>query len=194
MFVLILLAGSLVIIYFLAVRIVMLYSQCTEEEAKKKLASWWRENVSGQPQDTYELSSDNNYRRDVNSAVEGIVGEARYNDLCELDKWSSTLAFDDRHSGYSTVNVTVNSSDKNEEKRLQGILESVTRRYVLNYGDPANAKVLSVWSRNKFLRLPMLIIMYSRNEKEKKMLDRIEQAHLNKLARRCAVRRGNFRV
>lgn len=192
MFALILLAGSLVIIYFLAVRILMLYSQCTEEEAKKMITSWWRENASGQPQDAYELSSDNNYRRDVNSAVEGIIGEARYNDLCELDKWSSTLAFDDRHSGYSTVNITANSSDKNEEKRLQRILESITSRYILNYGDPANAKVLSIWSKNPTLQLPMLIIMYSRNEKEKEMLDRIEQSNINKIARKSVARRGKF--
>lgn len=194
MFVLILLAGSLVIIYFLAVRILMLYSQCTEEKAKEMIADWWRENASGQPQDAYELSGDCNYRDAVNSIVEDMLDEARYDMLCKLDEHSGTLEFVDQHTGFPTVHITVNPRDKTEAKRLRTRLESITAQYAMNYGDPASVKVLSRWSKNRVLCLPKLVIAYSRNGKEKAMLDRIEQAHLNKLARRCAVRRGNFRV
>jgi hypothetical protein len=197
MFAFVLLAGFLVIIYclaILAIKILMLCNNCAEEDAKKMIADWWQGNVSGQPKIAYELSNDNNYSREVYSSVEGIIGEARYNELCKLDEWSRALVFNDRHSGYPTVQITVNSSDKSEARRLQRILESITRRHILSYGDPANAKVLSFWSKDRVLCLPMLIIAYSRNGEEKAMLDRIEQDRLNELARRCAVRQGNFRV
>lgn len=197
MFAFILLAGFLMIIYFIAVlvvKILMLCNNCTEEDAKKMFASWWRENASGQPQNDYELSGDCNYRDAVNSTVEDMLDEARYDILCRLDKHSSTLEFVDHHAGFPTVHITVNPRDKTEAKRLQTRLESITAQCAMNYGDPASVKVLSRWSKNRALRLPKLVIAYSRNGKEKAMLDRIEQARLNKLARRCAVRRGNFRV
>lgn len=184
------LAGICVITYFLILGVVMLYRQCPVKKAQEIIASWWQENSSGLPQNDYELSRDCNYDCEVNSTVEGILGETRYNELCKLAKYSSALEFIDGHAGYPTVRITVNCSDKIEEKRLQMILESKTREYVLNYGNPANAKVLSIWSKHPILHLPMLIIMYSRNEKEKRMLDEIEQSYINRIARKCAVRRG----
>lgn len=193
MFALIQLVGFLVIIYLLAVRILMLCNKCSEKEAKEMIADWWQENTSGQPKNDYELSRDCNYDYDINSTVKDILGEARYDELCKLARHSSALVFNDTHAGFPTVKITANCNDKNEEKRLQRILESKTRQYILSYGDPANAKVLSIWSENQTLQLPMLIIMYSRNKKEKEMLDRIEQSDINKITRRSVVRRGAFR-
>lgn len=183
------LAGMCVITYFLILGVVMLFTQCSVAEAQKMIVSWLQENMSGLPKKDYELSRDCNYDREVNSAVEGILGETRYNELCKLATHSSALEFIDNHAGYPTVQITVNCSDRIEARRLQTILESKTRLYVLNYGDPANAKVLSIWSKNPILHLPMLIIMYSRNEKEKGMLDAIAQSHIKKIARKCVARR-----
>lgn len=183
------LAGICVITYFLILGVVMLFTQCSIAEAQEMIASWIQENVSGVPKINYELSRDYNYEREVNSIVEDIIGETRYEELCKLANHSSALKFIDSHAGYPTVQITVNCSDKIEARRLQTILESKTRLYVLNYEDPANAKVLSSWSKNPILHLPMLIIMYSRNEKEKGMLDAIQQSYINKIARKCVARR-----
>lgn len=183
------LAGICVITYFLILGVVMLFTQCSVEKAQEIIALWIQENVSGVPRINYELSGDCNYVREVNSIVEEILGEARYDELCKLSNHSSALEFVDNHAGYPTVQITVNSSDKIEDKRLQMMVERKTREYVLNYKNPANAKVLSIWSKHPVLHLPMLIVMYSRNEKEKRMLDEIEQSYINRIARKCAVRR-----
>ncbi|MDE6993565.1 MAG: hypothetical protein K2P41_03935 [Lachnospiraceae bacterium] len=202
MFAFILLAGILVIIYFLVllvVKILMLCNNCSEEDAKKMFASWWQENTSGQSKAAadlqkagYELSGDWNYRSAVNSEVEKILGASRYDELCKLDEYSNTLQFIDNHSGYPTVQVTVNCNDKIEGNRLRRILENTTRQYILNYGDSANAKVLSYWSKNLTLHLPMIVIMYSRDAKEKQMLDRVHQSYIHKIARTCATRQRTF--
>ena len=131
------------------------------------IADWWQGNVSGQPKIAYELSNDNNYSREVYSSVEGIIGEARYNELCKLDEWSRALVFNDRHSGYPTVQITVNSSDKSEARRLQRILESITRRHILSYGDPANAKFCPSGQRIESYACPCSLLRTPGMEKKR---------------------------
>ena len=193
MFALFQLAGIFLIAYVLLVVIVNAIKKCSFEEAREAVASWWQENASGVPQSQYELSKDRNYEFAVNSTVENVMGETRYNELCKLARHSSALVFNDTHAGFPTVQITVNSNSRSEERRLQNILEKLTRDYVQNYRDSANVKVLSRWSKNPTLLLPMLVIMYSRNKHEKGMLDRIEQSDINKIVRRSVVRRGAFR-
>ncbi len=193
MFALFQLAGIFLIAYVLLVVIVKAIKKCSFEEAREAVASWWQENASGVPQSQYELSKDRNYEFAVNSTVENVMGETRYNELCKLARHSSALVFNDTHAGFPTVQITVNSNSRSEERRLQNILEKLTRDYVQNYRDSANVKVLSRWSKNPTLLLPMLVIMYSRNKHEKGMLDRIEQSDINKIVRRSVVRRGAFR-
>lgn len=165
------LVGLFVIIYCVIVGMVMLITKCSVEDARKKISSFFREN-------DYELSRDGNYKQSVNDIVKDILGKSRYEELCNLDKYSMTLQFLDNHDGLPCVQITLNSNDENEKKRLEAILESTTRKYLLNY-KVSFTKLLSEWSYNEILRLPMLRIMYSRNEKEFQMLENSENSQAN---------------
>lgn len=175
MFAIIQLAGMCVITYFLILGVVMLFTQCSVKEAQKKIALWWQENASGLPKSNYELSRDFNYSQEVNSLVEDALGETRYHELCKLNRHCLTLDFCDNHDGLPSVQITLNCNDEDERHRLEAMLEEKTAQYLSNYGAPIDLGVLSYWSQNRVLRLPMLVIMYSRNEKEKEMLDAKER-------------------
>lgn len=165
------LVGLFVIIYCVIVGLIILITKCSIEDARKKISSFFREN-------DYELSRDGNYKRSVNDIVKDILGKSRYEELCDFDKHSTTLQFQDNHDGLPCVQITLNSNDENEKKRLEAILESTTRQYLLNY-KVSHTKLLSEWSYNEILRLPMLVIMYSRNEKECQMLESCENSQAN---------------
>ena len=93
-----------------------------------------------------------------------------------------TLQFLDNNDGLPCVQITLNCNDENEKKRLESILESITRQYLLNYKESSQTRLLLEWSQNEILQLPMLIIMYSRNEKERKMLGVSEKSRVNKIS------------
>lgn len=153
----------------------MLITKCSVEDARKKISSFFREN-------DYELSRDGNYKQSVNDIVKDILGKSRYEELCNLDKYNMTLQFLDNNDGLPCVQITLNCNDENEKKRLESILESITRQYLLNYKESSQTRLLLEWSQNEILQLPMLIIMYSRNEKERKMLGVSEKSRVNKIS------------
>ncbi len=169
------LVGLFVIIYCVIVGLVMLITKCSVEDARKKISSFFREN-------DYELSRDGNYKQSVNDIVKDILGKSRYEELCNLDKYNMTLQFLDNNDGLPCVQITLNCNDENEKKRLESILESITRQYLLNYKESSQTRLLLEWSQNEILQLPMLIIMYSRNEKERKMLGVSEKSRVNKIS------------
>lgn len=169
------LVGLFVIIYCVIVGLVMLITKCSVEDARKKISSFFREN-------DYELSRDGNYKQSVNDIVKDILGKSRYEELCNLDKYNMTLQFLDNNDGLPCVQITLNCNDENEKKRLESILESITRQYLLNYKESSQTRLLLEWSQNEILQLPMLIIMYSRNEKERKMLGISEKSRVNKIS------------
>jgi len=174
------LAGICVIAYFLILGVVMLFTQCSVEKARKMIASWWQENTSGSQTNDYELSRNYNYIIEVNHLIVDALGEARYQELCKLNKYSPIIYFLDNHDGLPTVQITLNCTDENERNRLEAMLEDKTEEYLSNYQDSTNVGAFSYWTQNRILHLPMLIIMYSRNDKERKMLAAKEQHRIRK--------------
>lgn len=153
----------------------MLFTKSSVDEARKKISSFFRD-------DEYELSQDSNYQQDVNNIVKDILGQTRYEELCNLNKYSLTLQFLDNHDGLPCVQITLNTNDENEKKRLEAVLESTTRQYLLNYKGVSYTKLLLEWSYNEILRLPILKIMYSRNENECKILENVENSQVDKVS------------
>lgn len=80
------LVGLVVMIYWGLVGMVMLITKCSVEDARKKISSFFKEN-------DYELSRDGNYKQSVNNIVKDVLGKVRYEELCDLDKYSMTLQF-----------------------------------------------------------------------------------------------------
>lgn len=175
MLVIIQIAGICVIIYFLLIGIIMLYTESSIEDARKMISSCLLKNG-------YKLSRDLNYIQVINKIIKDILGESRYEELCNLNTYSSIIQFCDSHDGLPSVKITLNCNEENEKKRLETILDGMTKQYLQNYGDLANVKLLLNWSQNETLKLPMLNIIYSRNEKERKMLDAFKQSQIGKIS------------
>lgn len=167
--------GVGVMAYLAIVGLIMLFAKCSFEDAREMVASFFKENE-------YELSRDFNYKQSINEIVKDILGETRYGELCKLDKYSNTLLFCDNHNGLPSVKITLNINDDNEKKRLETVIEEITRKYLLNYGESPYVKILLEWSHNAVLDLPMLVLLYSRNKKEWAILDAFEEANVKKIA------------
>lgn len=138
------------------------------KEAICEIASLLKENG-------YELSADQNYCRECNQIVRDILGDKKYEDLCKLNPYSSTLFFADEHAGNPSVCITVNPANDSERLQLANILEAKTRVYLTNYKFSDQETYVS-WSENTNLGLPMLVIEYARNKKE---ADSIKQKNLD---------------
>lgn len=152
-----------IIIFFIAlpsvgyIGVTMYTTHCTLKEAIFSIASFLR-------QGEYELSADQNYCRECNQIIKDILGDKRYENLCTLNPYSSTLFFADAHAGNPSVCITVKPSDDSERLQLSNILEAKTRVYLTNYR--SDIETLVSWSENTSLGLPMLVIEYARNKKE----------------------------
>lgn len=167
--------GYGVMVYFSIVGLVMICTKCSFEDAREKVASFFKENE-------YELASDFNYKHSINEIAKDILGDARYDELCKLDKYSKTLLFCDNHNGLPSVKITLNFNDDSEKKRLETVIEEITRKYLLHYGKSPYVKLLLEWSHDAVLDLPRLVLLYSRNKKECTILDVFEEANVKKMA------------
>lgn len=176
------LVGLCVMAYIAVVAIIMAVMRCSADEAREKVAAFFRENGRV----PYELSRDANYLQALNDAVKTTLGEKRYEELCGLENYSSTIRFSDNHAGLPSVKITVTCADEMEKLRLKNILDSVTCQYLLNYDDRAHTRLFSEWAYNHALRLPMLNILYARNAKEYGMLSEMEQAAAGRTTARYA--------
>ena len=168
----ILFIGALVV-YGVTSAIVMTVCKCSFSDARTIIAGWFKGTRE------YEISRDMNYKRDVNTACEDVLGSERYKKLKDLDKYTSTLYFIES-SGYPSVYITLNPSDDNEKIQLQNILEENTRFYLCNY-EKEGMDLISEWGQNEILRLPMLIIGYSRNQKEAEAIRRKKESEAEKI-------------
>lgn len=167
-------------IYVAAIGVLKMVVKCSVKEAREIIANFIKKHFIGNNNTMeYELRNDENYRRDVNTTCKDLLGEKRYNDLIMLTKYSSTIEFEES-AGYPLVYITVNPIDENERIRIQNALLDTTKLYIENYGKNG-LEVTAEWGENRKIRLPMLIIGYSRNETETAAIRRKEQSLAEKV-------------
>lgn len=150
-------SSILFILILISILVFKKINNYTWKEAILQIVSFLKENG-------YELSADQNYCRECNQIIKDILGDKRYEDLCKLNPYISTLFFADAHAGNPSVCITVKPSDDSERLQLSNILEAKTRVYLTNYR--SDIETLVSWSENTSLGLPMLVIEYARNKKE----------------------------
>lgn len=167
------LAALILALYGMGILVVKIIYKCSVKEARQIIADMLTKKTE------YELRNDENYRRDINTTCKDLLGEKRYNDLSVLTKYSSTIEFEES-AGYPLVYITVNPIDENERIRIQNALLDTTKLYIENYGKNG-LEVTAEWGENRKIRLPMLIIGYSRNETETAAIRRKEQSLAEKV-------------
>lgn len=177
------LVGVLVTIYFLAVKIVMLWKQCPEEGAKEiiasgckkaapKIASWWQENASGLPPKAKESDSilDTGLIDAIWVAIQ-LVDEVLYKQLRDLAALGTTLFSADYHSGLPCIYISLLDTNDSEKQRLGTILAAVIQQRLTS--PEYDTRVLVDWTRRSDLDMPVLEIRYAKSEEQRKIMNNV---------------------
>ena len=159
--------------YIVVIALVMVVTKSNFQEAREIVARKLKNNSE------YMLKYDQNYIREIEAACEEILGEKRYKNLCSLSKYSRAIDFCES-KGYPSVHITVSPNDENEKTQIENILVQITSNYVCNYRNE-DYEVISEWSENRVLRLPVLIIGYSRNPKETEAIRRKKKSEIERV-------------
>lgn len=161
---------------FFAVRkLVMLWTGCTKDEATKQIQDF----VS--PKNVYHLSSDQMLVIDIWNAVNCIIGDTRYEELCKLSR-TAPLFNANFASGLPYIAITVNYANENEKQRLENILVGLVSKYLIIHG--FYNSVLSDWIENNYVKMPALMIRYAETTEQLKILNACLQVESAKIIKK----------
>jgi len=188
MLVIIQLVGFLVIIYFLAVRILMLYNKCSEEDAKKKIASWIQENVSGSQKIDKDSDSilDAGLIDEIWTRIRLVLGEAIYNQLLKLAGLGTVLFSENYHSGLPCILISLIYTNDSDKQRIQTALTDIIKERLVP--PEYDNRYLVDWRNRSDLDMAVLEIRYAKSEAQRQILDNvIERSRANIVARNAPV-------
>lgn len=165
------LAVVIVCTFCVTCKLVMLWTGSTKEEATKQIQAFISQ------KDVYHLATDQMLVTDIWNAINNIIGDTRYEELCRLSR-TSKLFETNFASGLPYVAVTVNYADENEKQRLENILRDIVSKYLSIHG-LCNG-VLSDWKENGYVKMPALMIRYAETEEQLKILNACLQEETSK--------------
>lgn len=161
---------------FCAIRkVVMLWTGSSKEEATKQIQAFISQ------KEVYHLATDQMLIAEIWSAVNDIIGDARYEELCKLSR-NSTMIHMNFASGLPYIAVTVNYADENEKKRLENILADLVSKYLGIHG--LSRDVLVDWKENGRVKMPALMIRYAETEEQLKILNACLQDESTKIIKK----------
>lgn len=174
------LVGVVVTIYFLSVRILMLYRRCSDEEAKEtiasclpKIASWFQENATGSRPTNKGNDSilDCGLIDEIWASIRLVLGESRYNQLLQLAETGTQLFSEGYHSGLHCIWLSLFHMNDSEKQRLATILtNAITQRLIPPEYD---TRVKVDWTRRNDLDMAVLEIRYAKSKEQRKLLDNV---------------------
>jgi len=154
---------AVIVCVFCATRkLVMLWTGSTKEEATKRIQDFISQ------KEVYHLATDQMLITDIWNAVNDIIGDVRYEELCKLARTSQLIDVNFA-SGLPYIAVTVKSADANEKCRLENILADLVKKYLGIHG--LCKDVLLDWKENKKIKMPVLMIRYAETEEQLKILN-----------------------
>lgn len=158
---LLLIAFILCAIYFIAVRAIMFLYGCSQEEAHQKIVSFF----SDKP--PYHITTDSWLINRIWMRIKGLIGDKRFSDLEQISMTAFLF-----HSGYMSglpyIAFTVMYDNENEKIRIEKSVRAELEQCLKIHNFPD--KVLTEWSENTLLQLPMLILRYAETESERKII------------------------
>lgn len=161
---------------FCAIRkVVMLWTGSSKEEATKQIQAF------ASQKEVYHLATDQMLNTDIWNAVNDIIGDMRYEELCRLSR-TSKLFDANFASGLPYLAVTVNYADENEKKRLENILADLVSKYLGIHG--LSRDVLVDWKENGRVKMPALMIRYAETEEQLKILNACLQDESTKIIKK----------
>lgn len=169
------LLGFGVFVYGIIIFIIIAIKNCNYNDAKKILVGFLKSSHD------YELSADRNYYFSLCHTIKEIIGDSRYEELVKLDSFIPLIQFFDTHAGVPSVEITLNFSDENEKLQIETILVSLTKQYLVNYGEPSGQEVAISWKKNLQVGFPTLVIFYARNALELKSIKKMKQEEVKNI-------------
>lgn len=169
------LVAVIVGIFFVVRKLVMLWTGSTKEEATKQIQAFVSQ------KEVYHLASDQMLVTDIWNAVNDIIGDTRYEELCRLSR-TSQLFKANFASGLPYVAITVNYENENEKQRLENILVGLVSKYLTIHG--LYNGVLSDWKENSYVKMPALMIRYAETEEQLKILNACLQEETAKIIKK----------
>ena len=169
-FINLLVLGVILIALFYAICfIIKLWTGCTTEEAANKIRNFFNGNIQ------YHLYDDPGFINDIWENVKRIIGDKsfEYHKRLSGTQLSFPLLTHGLRGGLSYVAVSVYYADQNEKQALESVIVNVVKRYLKRYG--YSPVVSTKWDTRYDFNMPMLIITYSRNEKERQALAKLIQ-------------------
>lgn len=161
-----------VAVFFATRKLVMMWTGSTKEEATKKIQAFISQ------KEVYHLATDQMLITDIENAINDIVGDARYEELCRLARTSQLICMN-YASGLPYIAVTVNYADENEKCRLENILADLASKYLGIHG--LCKDVLLDWKENGYVKMPALMIRYAETEEQLKILNACLQEETRKI-------------
>lgn len=153
-------------------KVVMLWTGSSKEEATKQIQAFVSQ------KEVYHLATDQMLITDIWNAVNDIVGDARYEELCRLARTAQLICMN-YASGLPYIAVTVNYADENEKCRLENILADLASKYLGIHG--LCKDVLLDWKENGYVKMPALMIRYAETEEQLKILNACLQEETRKI-------------
>ena len=155
-------AVVVVIAFFIVRKLVMLWTGSTKEEATKQIQAFVSQKES------YHIATDQMLITDLWNAVNDIIGDTRYEEICRLSR-TSQMFETSYASGLPYVAITVAYADENEKMRIEHVLSDIVSKYLSIHG-MCNG-VLSDWKENGKVKMPTLMIRYAETEEQLKILN-----------------------
>lgn len=152
--------------FYAACGLVMLWTGCNKETAKKSIQNW----IS--PKVTYVLANDPTFTQEVWTNVEKIIGTNRFADLVSLSETCIDYPFlvFGFNSNLPCVKITVIPADDSERIRIENTLKNLLKRYLRVNGLSDITAVK--WGIRSDLEIPYLSIIYTQTEDQVMLLKR----------------------
>ncbi len=118
----------------------------------------------------YSLSTDNLFVQEAWENIKIIIGNKNFSDLESLSR-SIQLLLSSYASGLPYIAFTVVCDDENTKARLESILTSLAVKYLTIHN--MYPYVLTDWKVHGILHYPVLMIRYSENQEQSKIIESV---------------------
>lgn len=161
-------------LFYVTKKIIMMWTGCGEEEASAMI--WGFVTQSEQ----YHIAGDFQLNQRLWNVVHTIIGDQRY---CDLERIAETVRVygTGQVGGLCYIAITV-ICEESEKSRIERSLKAILIQYLKVHGFPVG--VLTEWSINYPVQLPMLILQYAETSSQNKVLMAWQEQNKDKILQR----------
>jgi hypothetical protein len=151
--------------FFGVVKLICLWTGCSEDEATKKVRNFMNR--------SYQISNDTTIVEEMWNAIAKIVGNKRFNDIKNLSE--TVVVFENRVvNGMQSFSFVVNYASEDEQQRVENILKNILKHYLQSYNLCTNVVVR--WGVHSTLKMPYITLFFAQNTQQEKNLNRYLKA------------------